>query len=313
MKHQHRTAAAWAAVSASCSSGPTSTGCRAAEPVDRGRRLGRIRRRVPIPEGSYFAELPVDSITPNPRQPRTVFDEDAMAELVDSIDEVGLLQPVVVRPLGDGQFELVMGERRWRAAQAAGLDDDSGDRPGDRGPRPAARRAAGEPAPGAAQPAGGGGGVPADAGGLRLHPGGAGDPDQAVPAPDLQHHPAAPAAADRAAAGGRRRAQCRHARALLALEDPAAQERLAQRVVAEGLSVRAIEEIVALGETAHRGRPGAGRGTHGPRAGGRGLAAAARRTTWTLGCGSSWAGAEGRITIDFAQRRGSRSGSPTLD
>ena len=69
---------------------------------------------MPIPEGSYFAELPTESITPNPRQPRTVFDEDAMAELVDSINEVGLLQPVVVRPLGDGRFELVMGERRWR-------------------------------------------------------------------------------------------------------------------------------------------------------------------------------------------------------
>ena len=76
---------------------------------------------VPIPEGSYFAELPIESITPNPRQPRTVFDEDAMAELVDSIAEVGLLQPVVVRPLGDDRFELVMGERRWRATQAAGL------------------------------------------------------------------------------------------------------------------------------------------------------------------------------------------------
>ena len=53
-----------------------------------------------MPDGSYFAELPVDSITPNPRQPRTVFDEDAMDELVDSIHEVGLLQPIVVRPLG---------------------------------------------------------------------------------------------------------------------------------------------------------------------------------------------------------------------
>ena len=57
---------------------------------------------VPVPEGSYFAELPIGSITPNPRQPRTVFDEDALSELVDSIREVGLLQPIVVRPLGGG-------------------------------------------------------------------------------------------------------------------------------------------------------------------------------------------------------------------
>src|SRR6478609_1391759 len=76
---------------------------------------------TPIPDGSYFAELPLESITPNSRQPRTVFDEDAMAELVDSITEVGLLQPIVVRPLGDERFELVMGERRWRASQQAGL------------------------------------------------------------------------------------------------------------------------------------------------------------------------------------------------
>jgi ParB family chromosome partitioning protein len=80
----------------------------------------------PIPEGSYFAELPPGSIRPNPRQPRTVFDEDELNELVDSIAEVGLLQPIVVRPLeSNGEaptYELVMGERRWRAAQAASLD-----------------------------------------------------------------------------------------------------------------------------------------------------------------------------------------------
>src|SRR5262245_44721270 len=72
--------------------------------------------------GAYFVELAPLSITPNPRQPRQVFDEEAMAELVHSIKEVGLLQPIVVRPLGDDQYELVMGERRWRAAQEAGLD-----------------------------------------------------------------------------------------------------------------------------------------------------------------------------------------------
>ncbi len=76
--------------------------------------------------GARFAELPLDAITPNPLQPRTVFDEEAMAELVTSIREVGLLQPVVVRPIagaadGSPRYELVMGERRWRASRAAGL------------------------------------------------------------------------------------------------------------------------------------------------------------------------------------------------
>ena len=73
--------------------------------------------------GAYFAELPVTAITPNPRQPREVFDEEAMAELVVSIREVGLLQPIVVRPLGEDRYELIMGERRWRASQEAGLTE----------------------------------------------------------------------------------------------------------------------------------------------------------------------------------------------
>jgi ParB family chromosome partitioning protein len=70
--------------------------------------------------GARFAELPLDAIRPNPSQPRVAFDEEALAELVTSIREVGLLQPVVVRPVGPGQYELVMGERRWRASQEAG-------------------------------------------------------------------------------------------------------------------------------------------------------------------------------------------------
>ena len=80
------------------------------------------RESRPVPAGSYFAELPVAAISPNPKQPRTVFDEDALNELVASIAEVGLLQPIVVRPLGADRFELVMGERRWRAAQLAELE-----------------------------------------------------------------------------------------------------------------------------------------------------------------------------------------------
>ncbi|MQS13194.1 ParB/RepB/Spo0J family partition protein [Streptomyces kaniharaensis] len=75
----------------------------------------------PVP-GASFAELPLDAITPNPRQPRDVFDEDKLAELVASIKEVGLLQPVVVRQVGPERYELIMGERRWRASREAGLE-----------------------------------------------------------------------------------------------------------------------------------------------------------------------------------------------
>jgi ParB family chromosome partitioning protein len=76
---------------------------------------------APVP-GARFTEIPLDAITPNTRQPRQVFDEDALEELKVSIREVGFLQPVVVRESGPGSYELVMGERRWRAAQALGLE-----------------------------------------------------------------------------------------------------------------------------------------------------------------------------------------------
>ena len=79
---------------------------------------------MPVP-GASFAEIPQSQIRPNPVQPRTEFDEVALAELVASIKEVGLLQPIVVRqlpePEGDHRYELIMGERRWRASQEAGL------------------------------------------------------------------------------------------------------------------------------------------------------------------------------------------------
>lgn len=66
-------------------------------------------------------EVSIDSISPNPRQPRTVFDESALNELIASIKEIGILQPPVVRQTSPGKYELVMGERRFRAAKAAGL------------------------------------------------------------------------------------------------------------------------------------------------------------------------------------------------
>lgn len=66
-------------------------------------------------------EVSIDSISPNPKQPRTVFNEDAMTELVASIKEIGILQPPVVRQTSPGRYELIMGERRLRAAKLAGL------------------------------------------------------------------------------------------------------------------------------------------------------------------------------------------------
>jgi ParB family chromosome partitioning protein len=77
---------------------------------------------VEVP-GARMAEIPVDAIRTNPRQPRRLFDDDALTELVTSIREVGVLQPVIVRPSpgGDDGYELVMGERRWRASRLAGL------------------------------------------------------------------------------------------------------------------------------------------------------------------------------------------------
>ena len=83
-----------------------------------GDRRGRHRPRCPA---QAIREVPVDEIRPNAKQPRQVFDEDAQEELKTSIKEFGLLQPVVVRATGPGSYELVMGERRWRAGRDLGL------------------------------------------------------------------------------------------------------------------------------------------------------------------------------------------------
>ncbi|MBN0038618.1 ParB/RepB/Spo0J family partition protein [Cellulosimicrobium cellulans] len=203
---------------------------------------------VPVP-GARFAEVPTASIRPNPRQPRTVFDEGELDELVGSIREIGVLQPIVVRPVPgeDGSFELIMGERRWRATQAAGLDV-----------------------------------IPAiiretdDADLLRdallenLHRSALNPLEEAAAYRQLlddfgcTHEELAerisrsrpqisntlrllrlpPLVQRRVAAGV---LSAGHARALLGLTDGAEIERLAQRIVAEGLSVRATEEIVAMG------------------------------------------------------------------
>lgn len=72
--------------------------------------------------GGELLAIPVGAIEPNPNQPRQHFDEEALAELSASIRDVGVLQPLLVRPVGDGRYQLVAGERRWRAARRAGVD-----------------------------------------------------------------------------------------------------------------------------------------------------------------------------------------------
>jgi ParB family chromosome partitioning protein len=74
------------------------------------------------PAGGELRNLPLDVIRPGRYQPRSVFDEEKLAELADSIRAQGVVQPVVVRPVGDGAYELIAGERRWRAAQIAGAE-----------------------------------------------------------------------------------------------------------------------------------------------------------------------------------------------
>lgn len=198
--------------------------------------------------GAYFEEVAVDSITPNPRQPRRTFDDDALDELAASIAEVGLLQPVVVRNLGGGRYELVMGERRWRASRRAGLDFI-----------PAIVRETHDDD------------MLRDALMENLHRQQLDPLEEAAAYQQLlddfgaTHEQLAqkigrsrphisntlrllnlpPAVQKRVAAGV---ISAGHARALLSLDDSQAQERLAQRIVAEGLSVRAVEEIVAIGD-----------------------------------------------------------------
>ena len=202
-----------------------------------------------VPEGSWFAELPAEQIVPNRMQPRQVFDEDAMAELVHSIREVGLLQPIVVRPVqgaGPEAYELVMGERRWRAARQAGLEKI-----------PAIVRATDDTD------------MLRDALLENLHRSQLNPLEEAAAYQQLledfgcTHDELAqrigrsrpqisntirllklsPAVQRRVAAGV---LSAGHARSLLGV-DADQQDRLASRVVAEGISVRGLEEIVATG------------------------------------------------------------------
>ncbi|MEE6294856.1 ParB/RepB/Spo0J family partition protein [Georgenia wangjunii] len=205
-------------------------------------------RAVP---GASFAEIPIDDIVANRRQPRQVFDEEDLDELASSIREVGVLQPIVVRELPDGddaRFELIMGERRWRASRLAGNDTV-----------PAIIRETGDTD------------LLRDALLENLHRAQLNPLEEAAAYSQLledfgcTHDELAariarsrpqisntlrllklpPLVQRRVAAGV---LSAGHARALLGLSDGAAMERLAQRIVSEGLSVRTTEEIVALGD-----------------------------------------------------------------
>jgi ParB family chromosome partitioning protein len=220
---------------------------------DRGReqatdQQGTDQQGMAPVDGAYFAELDVTAISPNPRQPRQVFEEEAMAELVHSVQEVGLLQPVVVRPIGADKFELIMGERRWRATQEAGLSTI-----------PAIVRETTD------------NDLLRDALLENLHRAQLNPLEEAAAYQQLlddfgcTHDQLAsrigrsrpqisntlrllklsPAVQRRVAAGV---LSAGHARALLAVTDPDVQDRLAARVIAEGISVRGLEEIVAVGE-----------------------------------------------------------------
>ncbi|MBO3741968.1 ParB/RepB/Spo0J family partition protein [Actinoplanes flavus] len=200
---------------------------------------------APVP-GARFAELPVSAIEPNAKQPRHVFDEEALEELKTSIQEVGFLQPIVVRELGDGRYELVMGERRWRAAQAVGRETIPAivrDTPDDAMLRDALleniHRANLNPLEEAA------------AYQQLLEEFGATHEELARrigrSRPQISNTIRLmnlPAPVQRRVAAGILSAG--HARALLGLDDSDAQEKLATRIVAEGLSVRATEEVVQL-------------------------------------------------------------------
>jgi ParB family chromosome partitioning protein len=207
----------------------------------------------PVP-GAEFAEIPLDQIRPNPRQPRTVFDEDELDELVHSIREIGVLQPVVVRRVppgtedGEVRYELIMGERRWRASRVAGKDvvpaiikvTEEDDLLRDallenlhRSQLNALEEAA------AYQQLLDDFGCTQEELARRIHR------SRPQISNTLRLLKLPPLVQRRVAAGV---LSAGHARALLGLPDAAAMERMAQRVVAEGLSVRTVEELVTIGD-----------------------------------------------------------------
>jgi ParB family transcriptional regulator, chromosome partitioning protein len=243
--------------------------------------------------GAHYKDIPVSAITPNPRQPRRTFDEDALEELAESIRQVGLLQPVVVRVASPGRYELIMGERRWRASQRAGLTEI-----------------------GAIVKQTQDNELLRDALIENLHRQQLDPLEEAAAYQQLlddfgaTHEQLAqkigrsrphisntlrllnlpPAVQKRVAAGV---LSAGHARALLSVEHPEAQERLASRIVAEGLSVRAVEEIVAVGAEDSPPRRSARTGTKPPTA--PGLRHLADRLSDLF---------ETRVKVELGQRKG---------
>ncbi|MEV0846051.1 ParB/RepB/Spo0J family partition protein [Streptomyces sp. NPDC049954] len=248
----------------------------------------------PAPMGAHFAEIPIDEIKPNPRQPRQIFDDEALSELVISIKEVGLLQPVVVRQVADAEYELIMGERRWRASREAGLEAI-----------PAIVRATEDDK------------LLLDALLENLHRAQLNPLEEAAAYDQLlqdfncTHDQLAdrigrsrpqvtntlrllklsPSVQKKVAAGV---LSTGHARALLSVEDTEEQDRLAHRIVAEGLTVRAVEEILHL----MRSRPKSSVRAKGPRAGGR-IAPALTELADRLSDRF-----ETRVKVDLGQKKG---------
>jgi ParB family chromosome partitioning protein len=191
-------------------------------------------------------EVPISSISPNPRQPRTVFDEDALNELIASIKEIGILQPPVVRKVSEGRYELVMGERRFRAAKAAGLTTIPviiRQTPDNELLREALieniHRSQLNPLEEAAAYAG----LLTDFGCTHDELATKLGRSRPLISNMLRLLNLPPTVQRKVAAGV---ISAGHARALLGLSDEKEIEKLANRIVAEGLSVRATEEIVAI-------------------------------------------------------------------
>jgi ParB family chromosome partitioning protein len=190
-------------------------------------------------------EVPISSISPNPRQPRTVFDEDALNELIASIKEIGILQPPVVRKVSEGRYELIMGERRFRAAKAAGLKSIPviiRQTPDNELLREALieniHRSQLNPLEEAAAYAG----LLTDFGCTHDELAAKLGRSRPLISNMLRLLNLPPTVQRKVAAGV---ISAGHARALLGLSDEKEIEKLANRIVAEGLSVRATEEIVA--------------------------------------------------------------------
>jgi ParB family chromosome partitioning protein len=259
-----------------------------------GRGLGALIPAAPLEDeagiGARFADLPIASIEPNPRQPREVFEEEALAELVTSIREVGILQPVVVRELDGGRYQLVMGERRWRASRDAGLETVPAivrDTTDDHLLRDALLENLHRQQLNPLEEAAAYQQMLAEFGTTHDELADRIGRSRSQVSNTIRLLNLPPTVQRRVAAGV---LSAGHARALLALPDAEQQDRLAARIVAEGLSVRATEELVSTGGSAPAPRAARSRAPQAP-----GLAELAGSLSDLL---------ETRVTIDMGRRKG---------